>query len=359
MQTKNEIVELHNSVYPIKKPIKDIKLFNYGLAILKSYLAFLVVISHQFSRKTTKNKIILKLTSGINYHVPCFFIMSFYFMCNNLLSLNLKKIVNRFIRLFTPYIGWPFIILVINKIYNKMLKKSLPDSFEILKLQLMWGAPLVPQFWFQWDLIVTTLIFVIIIFAFRKHYLFILQLILIFSYHCQYTRNYFKKYLHLNQHNIYTIGRMFEMFPLGITGFILGSYDIIKIIHPIKFQAFALSFLIKKFIEDCKVFSGLGGFLYQGIKLNIRSMCIIFIFSLFPNETMTNKYLNKLIFLITKYSAGIFYLHLSIKKYLKDYNTNVKNGTFLGTIFNYIICYSISSLGDIIFGKTHLKYLFC
>ena len=88
-------------------------------------------------------------------------------------------------------------------------------------------------------------------------------------------------------------------------------------------------------------------------------MYIIFIFSLFPNETMTNKYLNKLIFLITKYSAGIFYLHLSIKKYLKDYNTNVKNGTFLGTIFNYIICYSISSLGDIIFGKTHLKYLFC
>ena len=59
------------------------KQFNYGLAILKSYLAFLVVLSHQFSKKTTKNKIILKLTKKMNYHVPCFFIMSFYFMCNN------------------------------------------------------------------------------------------------------------------------------------------------------------------------------------------------------------------------------------------------------------------------------------
>jgi len=359
MKSKSENQNTKSLIYIKNDSFQMKKQFNYGLAILKSYLAFLVVLSHQFSKKTTKNKIILKLTKKMNYHVPCFFIMSFYLMCNNLISFNANKIIKRFIRLFIPYIGWPFIILLINKIYNKNIKKKFPESFETLKLQLMWGTAYIGQFWFQWDLIVTTLIFVVIIFIFRKHYLFILQFLLLLFYYFQYTGNYFKKFLHLNKNNIYTIGRMFEMIPLGITGFTLGFYDIISRLHKFKFKTLFFSLLIEIFINNYKIFTIIGGLVYQGIELNIKSVCIIFIFSVFPSEIIKNTYLKKYILLITKYSAGIFYLHISIRDYLIDHNDNIKKGTFIGSIINYFICYSISLFGDSIFGKTPLKYLFC
>ena len=308
------------------------KIYDYGLGILKTYLAFLIVASHQFSRKTTKNEIILMLYDNRNIHVPSFFIMSFYFTCHNLLSLNPKKILNRFIRLFIPYFGWPIIILQINRKYNQIFKAKFPESIEALKYQLLWGDGYVGQFWFQWDLIVTTFLFVIIIFTFRKNCLFILILVLILFYYCQYTGNYFQKYLYLKKSNNYPVERMFEMIPFGVTYHVVNNYQLFRKIK---------------------------GFLYQGIDLNIRSICAIFIFSLFPSDRIKNKYLHKVFNLLTNYSAGPFYLHISIRDYCRNYIYEMKNGTLLGTFYNFLICYSISVVGDLIFGKTLLKYLFC
>ena len=280
-------------------------------------------------------------------------------MTYNLLSLDTKKILNRFVRLFVPYIGWPLIIFLFNKIYNIKLKKNLPDTYEKLKIQLIWGSGFLGQFWFQWDLIVTTFIFIIIIFIFRRNYLLVLQLLLILFYYFQYNGNYFTKNIFINKYNKYTVGRLFEMIPFGMTGFTLGCYDSINKLHKFKIRTLIFSLLIYKFIEKYKVFSHISGLYYQGIKLNIKSICIIFIFSLFPSEKIENKYIKKILNLITKNSAGPFYLHLSLRDYLQDYNSDIKKGTFIGTLVNYFICYSIALCGDTVFGKTFLKYLFC
>ena len=168
----------------LKTKTKANKQFNYGLALLKSILAFLVVIRHNFDPRSTKNKIILKITSrNILFHVPSFFIMSFYFMYKNLLSLNPKIILNRFMRLLIPYIGWPIIIFNINRFLNKYFNKKLKDSYLLLKYQFLYGgAQFLLTFWYSWNLIAITLLFILIIFIFRKHALFILQIILICSY---------------------------------------------------------------------------------------------------------------------------------------------------------------------------------
>ena len=318
----------------LKDPSKKIKSFHYGLALLKSYLAFLVIVTHQFSRKTTKNLLILRLTNDTSYHVPCFFILSFYFSFKNFLLLKKDKIINRFIRLLIPYIGWPFIILLINKIYNIKLEKKLPDTYEVLKSQLIWGTEYIGQFWFLWNLIVSTLFFVIIMFIFRKIFQFILILVLILFYYYQYSGNNLVKNLNLKKNDIFTFGRMFEMIPFGVTGLTLGHYDIINKLHEFKFQTFILSLLIYNFIHCYKVFTNIKGFYYQGIGLNIKAICIIFIFSLFPSDRIKNKYLIKILDLLTHYSAGPFYLHLSIKAYLLDYIDDIKKGTFLGIIIN-------------------------
>lgn len=121
-----------------KKTAKNIKVYNYGLSILKSYLAFVVIVSHQFSRRTTKNKIIITIDDNRKIHVPSFFIMSFYFTYHTLLSLNIKKLFSRLLRLLIPYIIWPIILLQINREYNHKFHKNLKESIEELKFQLYW-----------------------------------------------------------------------------------------------------------------------------------------------------------------------------------------------------------------------------
>ena len=152
---------------------------------------------------------------------------------------------------------------------------------------------------------------------------------------------------------------MFEMIPLAVTGFNLGYLKIINKLSKYKFQAFVISFITFIAVNKYQLFRKINVFYYQGIDLNIKSICTILIFSLFPSDKVKNKYLQKVFNFLTNYSAGIFYLHISIKLYLYNFINEIKNGTFYGTIYNFLICYSISILGELIFCKTPLKSLFC
>jgi hypothetical protein len=99
--------------------------------------------------------------------------------------------------------------------------------------------------------------------------------------------------------------------------------------------------------------------LYPGFKLNIRAICIIFIFSLFPSEKITNKYISKFLQTITNYTGPVYYLHIPLSRYLSYYNKDVKYLTFSGLFIDYFACYCVGFFGTLIFGKTPLKYLFC
>jgi len=252
--------------------------------------------------------------------------------------------------------------LKVNPFFNIKYGKKLKDTYEDFKLQLIWGVHYIIQFWFLWDLIIMTIIFYIIIFIFRRHYLFILQLILILSYIGQYSGYAFKKiYFEWSKH--YRINRSalefsFECIPYIITGFPLGHYKIIDNIQKHKIKTLILSIIIYNVTADYNIFTNVKGKAYQGIKYNIQSMCLIFAFSLFPSDKIRNKYLSKLLMELTKYTGGVFYLHVSIHPYFSEYFISMKKKTFLGVVINYIICYSICFIGMLIFGKTPLKYLF-
>ena len=348
-----------NEIINTTKP-QNIKVFNYGLAILKAIYAFLVVRHHSFDPKTTKNKIIRHFTKERLLHVPSFFILSFYFTSKSLLSLKPKIILNRLIRLFIPYIGWALIIFKTNRLFNKKFKTKLKDSYFHLKLQLIWGQGYVPQLWFLNALIAMTLLFILTIFIFRKHTLFILQIILVLSYIPQYTgylyKNIVKKYPYYNN---LVLAYFFASIPLCITGFILGYFKVIDLLQKYKIKTLILSLIIYNVVEDYNIFANTSFMAYQGINLNIKCICIIFIFSLFPSEKITNKYLAKFLIQITNYTGGVFYLHIPIRDYCKVFLDSVKNQTFLGVAIIYLICYFICFVGMLIFGKTPIKYLFC
>ena len=212
-----------NEIINTTKP-KNIKAFNYGLAILKTIFAFLVVKHHSFNPITTKNKIIFYFTKERFLHVPSFFIL---------------------MRLLIPYIGWALIILKTNLLFNKIFKTKLQDTYLHLKLQLIWGQSYVPQLWFLTALIVMTILFVLTIFMFKKNTLFILLIIYVLSYIPQYTgylyKNIFKKYPYYNNRGL---AYFFVSIPLCITGFILGYFKVIDLLQKYKIETLILSLII-------------------------------------------------------------------------------------------------------------------
>ena len=89
----------------------------------------MVVTSHNFNKKTTNNKFILYLTKQRSLHVPSFFIISFYFTQENLLSLDYKILFKRIIRLLIPYIIWPIFFWELNEYIDRKYNKVNPNSF--------------------------------------------------------------------------------------------------------------------------------------------------------------------------------------------------------------------------------------
>ena len=217
-------------------------------------------------------------------------------------------------------------------------------------------------FWFHFDLILITILFFIIIFIFRKYFLFILQILLLFSYTIQYSKNDFNNFFRKNPYyNERSIRCIPSSIPFTVVGYTLGYYNFLDIIQKHKIKTFVLSYLIYNIIADYNIFTNISNETfaeYAGIYRNIQSICLIFIFSLFPSYSIKINIIKKFLIFITNYTGGIYYLHAPLKMYLNDYFEDIKKGTFLGCIKIYIIIYSICFFGMLIFGKTPFKYLF-
>jgi hypothetical protein len=240
------------------------KKYNYGLGLLKIYLALTVVISHCGKRETIKNKYIFFIfAKRRRIHVPSFFIMAFYFMHNNSVTKNFRKLLIRLERLIIPYLGWPIIIFFLNnglfqRIFNFYKKYSIKD----LQNQLLWGNIFIIQFWFQWDLIMLTIIYFIIIFILKKNYLFFLQLLAIFAYFLQYSGYNLKFYKILRDEYRECLGRIAEVFPFTVTGLYLASLNIYDVLSLHRIKALIFSSLIFCFLEIYSVFSQIKGISY-------------------------------------------------------------------------------------------------
>ena len=284
-----------------KSELKSKKKIYYGLSILKVFLAFDVISFHCFNRNSTRNKYLLNFIRSQRLHVPSFIIMSFYFTHNTLISLDSSKIYKRFERLMLPYIGFPIILFIKHNTLNYFSKYYFQISIKILLMQIILGdAPKIPlHFWFLFDLIATNILFLFIIIIFKNNYILVLQLLMLFSYFLQYSKINLKLFKYLNYK--VALGRENEFIPFAVTGFLLFDLNIITKLNKHKFQTFIISLIILTLTRYYEFFSNFQGILYHGIKLNIRSVLLIILFSLISLEE-------------TKYKYYIY-----INKYLKFY----------------------------------------
>ena len=94
---------------------------NLGIQILRMILCFWVVIEHCLKQRIYHY---YKRYFKIRLHVPCFFLISYFFSFQTISNRDLIKINKRFERLLIPYIVFPIIILFINNISYINFKKS-------------------------------------------------------------------------------------------------------------------------------------------------------------------------------------------------------------------------------------------
>ena len=337
---------------------KYVKKNYYGLSILKSILALSVIKSHCFNKTSTKNKLLLRITSSRRIHVPSFVIMSFYFTHKTLTCPDIKVKYRRFERLAIPYVGWPFIYFVMNNILYYLGKINYRCSLKNLIYQIIIAQSnnMPFHFWFLLDLFIINFLFLLIIMIMKFHYLLLFQLLLITSYFLQYSELNRKLFFKANQKNF--IGRLFELIPFAVTGFILFEFNIINRLQNYKLNTFIFSLLLYNLVSYYRVFSDFQGIVYHGIKLNTLSLCIVFIFSLCTFENIKNKYILNIIKSFTNYTGGIFYLHQIIHDYLNDIINDIKKGTFFSLFLIYFFTYLVCFFGTLISGKTKAKFLF-
>ena len=309
---------------------------NYGLSILKTFLSFSVIKTHFFNRSSTKNKILICLLGKNRHiHVPCFFIMSFYFNYKCLISKDSKKNYKRFERLLIPYIFWPIIAYSINNIFCWYNNLKIQFTLNNLITQIILGFGIIDPLWFQIDLMLTMVLFLIILHIFKKYYFFVFYFIMITFYYIEYSKIHYSLFKYYKLHVTFTIIRMIMVFPFAVIGLTFGAFNIINIIKNFRFQVFIFSIIIFFLIDYFDVFIKLGD--YNGIELNVLSICLIFIFSLLPFEKFKNKYIFDIINNLTKYTPGIYYLHTTVHFYLRYYILYFEKGTFGSIIINYII----------------------
>jgi fucose 4-O-acetylase-like acetyltransferase len=340
------------------KNIKRKKEYNIGIGILRVCLSFMVIMDHLYSQKKYKQYVYF-----FYYHIPTFFLVSFFYTFNTLSSSNINKIKRRFERIMIPYFSWCFIYWIFNNIYFYILKKECRHSLIDFMHNLINGHIFNCALWFQNNLILLTIIFVIIILLFKKTYIYILILLGVLAYVFQYTGLNYKFFRNnFSGHYYLTLGRLAEGLPNAISGFYIASKNISTILKSNARITIIISFIILLFITKFNVFSNIKTFKYGGVRLNIGAICIFFIFYLFPFNAIKNKFLINIIIKLTSNTGGIYFIHNLIGRgYILSKLLSilmVERQSLLECIIVFFISHIICFYAAKLFGRTVFRHLF-
>ena len=325
---------------------------NYGIAILRVLLSYMVVIDHFYNKKIKK-----KYKHILYYHIPTFFLISFYYTHKTFATFNIDKIKLRFQRLVIPYIMWNLIAFLLNNIYYFIAGKECIHTIKDFFITLLYGNMLIVPLWFQNILIFTSIVITIITLYFKNIYLLIFQILIIISFNLQYTgENY--NFFHSNFPIIFsnTYGRFIDTLPHSLAGFFIGIFNIPNKLNIYKCRTIISGILIILFISKYNWDKNLLGFKYGGTRLNIAAIFIFLIFFSFP--IISNKKIKKYFDIFSNYTAGIYFVHYLIGRgYIVKFILSNKIETLYGCLILYIISYCVCFLLDKIIGNTHLKHL--
>jgi len=337
----------------LKNKIIKPKSLNEGIEILRFLLCLWVVTLHCSGFKHEHKKYLDKC-----FHVPTFFLLSFYFYYKTASKRIIIKIISRFQRLLYPYIIWSIIVFINN---NYLVKNTLIGKYKQklspkdLYIQILTGSRYYQVFWFQFNLIFLSICITINSFIFKKYFLQscqILGVIFLYLYLSQINRNYYLNYSITIQTSL---GRLTELVPLAIIGCHFSSINLLSKIKNLTWIHRFILLIIIYFLFEYNIFITYPGFGYPEVFLHttISTMFLIFFGSL-DLDTIT--IIKVIIKHATKYTGGIYYIHLIYPRYIKYFVKTEKN--YFLSFKIYFICYIICFIGSNLFKNNNLKYLF-
>ena len=333
-------------------------LINIGIQIFRMLLCFWVVLDHCLDKKM---KYKFNFFFKIRLHVPCFIFISFFFSYKVFSERNYSKIRKRFERLLIPYFIFPIIMLVLNNFSYRFLKFTFFGryiTFRDLLIQLIVGRKYIVVFWFQFFLIFATLLFIIISFLMKDKYLLMLELIYFSSYILVYSKFNYNLFLQYGPSIRYSLGHLAEVIPVSISGLVIASLSLVKIIKNYYKNALFISSVSLFFIFKLNIFSAFQGFAFSGFIFNLGSFFSFIIFYLFPFNFIKSKLFSSILYQITKYTQGIYSLHFIFHGTLHSKINILKDGSFNRCLMIYIFSYVISFIGEKLTKKSKLVYLF-
>ena len=320
---------------------------NYGLSLLKMLMAFEVLLSHFASWKEYDPRLVWPFRQLNSLAVPCFLIISFYLTAHSFRKRDNEKTIDRFKRLLIPQIFWAFIYYIIYAVIDLVLHKGLHSGISDLFLQLITGHSryLNPSMWYQFDLIIVTLLFSILF-----HYLddrkidIVFIFLLAISYFLQFSGINHSIFHEMEFEFKYPLGRIVETIPYAIIGYYLRCFDIFNKLK--KYRYFIMIAAVVLFLGGFYVpWPEIDDFGYGGLAKPYLSLCIIAFAFLAPFEYLNQKTKN-MILKISDYTLGIYCIHRLINTLLQVFLPFIALRSIERCVLIYILSYFICFLLD-------------
>ena len=336
----------------MKQKSIDYNKINYGFSLLKMLLAFEVVLGHFVIWDQYNPTLVWPFRELVSEAVPCFIILSFYLMTKSLLSRDETKFKNRMIKLLIPQVGWALIYFVIYFLLNILLNTEPVVTIIDLFWQIFTGHSrnLNPSMWYQFDTIVLSLLFYLIVKKLNnKKTIITLFILTIICYFLQYSGINRKLFEDMIFELRFPLGRIVELLPFAFVGFALKYFDIYEKLKKYRYIILPLcAFLyLKGYSID---WIEMKDFNFSGMAKLYFSLCVVTFAYYVPLEYLPLT-LKKIILIITDYSLGIYCIHRLINTLLNVFIPSLTIQSFERCILIYILSYLVCHLIHLIPNK--------
>ena len=343
------------------------KEYNYGIAILKIWMCFEVVLFH-FKTWDVSRDTVYGFTGILKYiawyfkdiAVPVFMLLAFILTDIIVLSTDKEKRKKRLYRLIVPVLFWAIVYYIVIRIIDNSNGTITIHGISDLFWQIIAGHVYNKTLWFQSLLIIITVLFVLFIRLLKPKVGMIVCLLL--GLVCLFLQ-YSSILLHIKEFEwptniagtffdksyvVNTLGRLFEMIPYAALGMLLYKYSLFeKARKRIGIILISLTAII--FLLSFPVFLAIDGFYYQGIEKIVLAFFSVLFFYAIPFIHIP-QIIKKAIRMVSSHIMAVYYMHRLIGLVL--YNTslssllNMKQGSLYDCVLIFLISLLFAFMGS-------------
>ena len=332
------------------------KSYNYGLAMLRIWMCFEVVLDHFWIHGTYTWPNPFAEYGAVA--VPIFMIMSFYFTDVDRVSQDNKMIRSRLGRIIMPQIFWAFTYCAVLLILHDINGQTFFPNFI---LQCFFGHSVNQSMWFQFDLLVMTGLAILYYKYKDKLSMAFIPIIVLLALIAEYIGANSYLFGRLPEQIRFPIGRICEMIPFVVLGILLQKVTPM-LVRQKKHAGFICCYLaaVVAFILVISPFTSLKySFGYGGLHLILVGTLTFVIFYYLPINAISGRILH-IIRSVSNYTLGIYCAHRLIERLLRltpIYGLSAEH-SFVYCVIIFNIGLFLSWIIDMSLGK-YIKNVVC